>query len=169
MFHAYNYTCSCGASMEDYFHDTRDGDPPEHFDCPRCGVAGALSRVRVYALRPFGPLWSKIDDMEARMFSAKQRRMGMQIRSNKDISAWENEQGLFRPTETEQRVWSEESRHDGCIIRKIQRESGSEAATDYVDTTEIMDATGWDKKETEAWKERQNAVRIDPSAFEPAP
>lgn len=169
MFKSYDYRCECGAHMEDYLHDSRDGEVPESFQCPRCDLR--LVRVHLYANRTLGPVWSNLEDWDNRLFSAKQRRMGMQVKSNKDIQAWEDERGLYRPSETEAHVMQEESLHDGAIIKKIAREDGSRAAEEYVDTTEIMGATGWTKQETERWKEQQNApiARVDPSAFESSP
>jgi hypothetical protein len=155
----FDYVCDqCGGRYE-HLHsrsDTPTGDPPNTFGCSRC--AGTLTRKRVYAIKTVGPVWTDLEGMNNVLLTSKQRANGGELKTAKDIERKERELGIFRESSHLQRVASEELKHDSFEITRVRDEYGAEAAVEYVDTTEIMKATGWDKKETELWKERTRAA-----------
>lgn len=155
----FEYSCECGAKAEHLhrFSDTSDGCPPDAFYCPKCD-GGLLKRHTVYRIQVLGPVFEHMESMNKALLTSKQRKAGKELKTAKDIERYEQEHNLYRPEAHTARIQLQEQAHDAACIELAAKGGGLDGALDYIDTTEIMEATGWDKSKTTRWKDTADAA-----------
>jgi hypothetical protein len=158
----FTFKCENGHSFDELFWQSEPA--PDEMDCVR-GCAAKAKRYHAYRFRIIGPVFEHVEKMEGVLFSDKQRREGARLRGAKDIARVEAEQGIHREDDTFYRVARDEMRHEEWQIKEVQREQGVEKALDYVDDMRIKEATGWDNKEVQSWKDQIND--LEKSGYEP--
>jgi len=95
------------------------------------------------------------------LLSPTERAAGKELKTARDIARHEEKLGVYRAEAHVQRIQLEEQAHDAALIASAVDSGGIEGGYDYVDTTEIMSSTGWDKATTERWKESTSATERD--------
>lgn len=162
----FTYACSHGHSTDELY--SRWEDAPSFMDCPEC--SRRAEKRSVYRATTVGPISAdQIDAMNHCLLGPKRMANGERFRSAKDIERYEQERGWYRAEAHKQRVAQQEQLHEAAVQGKVFKEDGLTACCDHIDTTEIMKATGWDKKKTQQWKETSDAVtkNLDKSSLPP--
>lgn len=149
----HDFLCECGRRTEELFFQGEE--IPASLVC-KCGKNAP--RKRLYRFRIVGPVSEHLEVYEQALFTDRQRAAGARIRSAKDIERVEREQGIHREDATFYREARDEQRHEEWQIKKVQREDGVEAALDFVDDMRTKEATGWDQKELNVYKEHVHAA-----------
>lgn len=151
----YTYTCSvCGRSCEELFRNKDEAY--SHMRCP-CG--NRVARDTVYRNAVIGPVFTGLDEINGRMLSPGQRRNGVEIKSKKDIEKWELEHNVYRPEAHIAAQQLDEQRHDAAVMKDIADSGGEDAVYDYIEQSDIMEATGWDAKTTKDWMREADACQ----------
>lgn len=141
----FDFVCDNGHREEALF--MASDTVPDHATC-ECGAASHRSTVA--AIRVLGPVWDKLSDLSV--------TYGREIKSQKDIDAWEKEHKLHRRSAYENKVAKEEEGHISAQITRVARDQGSEAAADKVKEINMCEALNWTPQQYTAFQEQSSNV-----------
>jgi putative FmdB family regulatory protein len=129
-------------------------------DEAKCPCGETSHRRVVNRFRIHGPVWSNTD--------ALSDTYGKEIKSQKDIEAWEQKHRLARLSAYEAKVAREDEGHISARITKTARESGTQAACRVVEEVNMCEGMGWTPTQFNAWKEQDDhgkRIAADIGAF----
>lgn len=156
----FSYRCDCGYAFDELFwqHEVA----PTDFAC-KCG--GKAKRRHDYKFRVVGPVFEHLETYEKALFTDRERAQGKRIRSAKDIAMAEREQGIHREDATFYRVARDEMQHEDWQIKQAG-DGDPQKALDFVEDMNMKEATGWDNKQLNEYKEAVNAVEATVTPIE---
>lgn len=158
----------CQDSFEELFGG-QWGMAPQWTTCSRCGAT--MRRRGVYWNRVVGPVWDQLETYNNMLLTNKQRTNGVELKTGKQIEAFEQKHGLIRHdmASREYRQIREREMDDLADMQRVAAEGGQQAAFDYVDETEIIEASGLSHFEYLRWKEAtddaESQLRNSPDRF----
>ena len=134
-------------------HETKrlfKASPPEYLTC-KCGKS---SRRHISRFSIEGEIYYDLMRAEDVILGKNNERT---FSDATDIKQWEQEEGVVRCTEQEQKMYREEIKEMKIDKDKIIEEDGTQAWYDKIDQTDIQESTGWDNKTYTKWKDTQDA------------
>lgn len=167
----HQYSCrvlQCRHRMEELFGG-RFGHAPGWLKCEACG--GVAVKRQTYVVKTIGPVFEHLETFNKLLLTPQQRAQGVELKSAKQIEQYEAAKGLRRhdPNSPEYRHVREAELDDYATMRRIAAEDGREAALDYVDRSNITEATGWSSLEYQKWEEAtadaEAQLAADPDRF----
>ena len=126
--------------------------------CPRCNSIS--HRDSVYKFAHQGGDDSKLEGQEKALLTSDQRRAGVRFRSQKDVSKWEESNGLVRqdPTSSSYRAIEEDQKDEHNTRMRVLREDGVDGLQRYSTKKDIQSKLGWSSARFNEWEDRQNAA-----------
>tara|TARA_R110000751_G_scaffold8607_2_gene33607 strand:- start:501 stop:953 length:453 start_codon:yes stop_codon:yes gene_type:complete len=124
--------------------------PPQYLTC-KCGKS---SRRYISGFSIEGEIYYDLMRAEDVILGKNNERT---FSDATDIKQWEQEEGVVRCTEQEQKMYREEIKEMKIDKDKIIEEDGTQAWYDKIDQIDIQESTGWDNKTYTKWKDTQDA------------
>jgi len=126
--------------------------------CPRCVTISP--RDTVYDFSHQGGDDLKLEMQEQAILSTAQRQAGMRFRSQKDVDAYEESQGMVRQdvNSTSYRAMMQDDKDEAATRDRVLREDGVDGLVRYSTKQDIQHELGWSSARFCDWEERQDAA-----------
>lgn len=159
----YTYTCvGCNDQFEDWV--SHWSKRSEHLPCPVCSTTSTRNSTYKFAHQGGDDL--KLEAQESALVPknvrlARERAgLGRVFRSQKDVSRWEEANGLVRqdPSSAAYRSIEQDQRDDYETRKRVLREDGIDGLTRHTTKTDIQSQLGWSSARFCEWEDNQNAA-----------
>jgi len=153
----YDFTCTDGHEFEELIR----GHDVVTVSCTVEGCTCIANKKNVYAVTTVGPVSSDLEAFNSTLLSPRQRAAGIELKTKKQIEAYERMRGLRRhdPNSISTKAAISDTLDDHHDIMKIKKQDGCDAAADHVYKTEMQQATGWNNAEYSNWKRTHDAAK----------